>query len=78
MILTYRYRLKDNSAKKTLRRHAFAVNQVWNYANAYQRDSLAPVEEAMHSLDFAEIEQKLERDQQKRIADRRRYGMSEY
>ena len=38
MILTYRYRLKDNSAKKTLRRHAFACNQVWNYCNAYQRD----------------------------------------
>jgi len=38
VILTYRYRLKDNSAKKTLRRHAFACNQVWNYCNAYQRD----------------------------------------
>ena len=38
MILTYRYRLKDNSARKTLRRHAFACNQVWNYCNAYQRD----------------------------------------
>lgn len=38
MILTYRFRLKDNSAKKTLRRHAFACNQIWNYCNAYQRD----------------------------------------
>ena len=38
MILTYKYRIKDNSAKKTLRRHAFACNQVWNYCNAYQRD----------------------------------------
>ena len=38
MILTYRYRIKDNSANKTLRRHAFAVNQVWNYCNGYQRD----------------------------------------
>jgi len=38
VILTYRYRIKDNSAKKTLRRHAFACNQVWNYCNAYQRD----------------------------------------
>ena len=38
MILTYKYRLKDNSAHKTLRRYAFAVNQVWNYCNAYQRD----------------------------------------
>ena len=38
MILTYRYRLKDNSAQKALRRHAFACNQVWNWCNAYQRD----------------------------------------
>jgi hypothetical protein len=38
VILTYRYRIKDNSAKKTLRRHAFACNQVWNYCAAYQRD----------------------------------------
>ncbi len=38
MILTYRYRIKDNSAKKTLKRHAFACNQVWNYCNSYQRD----------------------------------------
>lgn len=39
MILTYKYRIKDNSAKKTLRRHAYAVNQVWNYACAQQRDT---------------------------------------
>lgn len=38
MILTYKYRIKDNSARKTLRRHAYAVNQVWNYCNAVQRD----------------------------------------
>jgi len=38
VILTYKYRLKDNSAYKTLSRHAFACNQVWNYCNAYQRD----------------------------------------
>jgi hypothetical protein len=37
-------------------------------------ESLAPVEEAMHALDFAEIERKLEADQQLRLADRRRYG----
>ena len=36
-------------------------------------DSLAPVEEAMHSLDFAEIEQKLDRDHQQRIEQRRRF-----
>lgn len=38
MILTYKYRIKDRSAKKTLRCHAFAVNQVWNYCAAFQRD----------------------------------------
>lgn len=38
MILTYRYRIKDRSARKTLRQHAYACNQVWNYANAVQRD----------------------------------------
>lgn len=38
MILTYKYRIKDRSARKTLRRHAYAVNQVWNYCVAYQRD----------------------------------------
>ena len=38
MILTYKYRIKDRSARKTLRRHATAVNQVWNYCVAYQRD----------------------------------------
>jgi IS605 OrfB family transposase len=38
MILTYKYRIKDRSARKALSRYAFAVNQVWNYCNAYQRD----------------------------------------
>jgi putative transposase len=38
MILTYRYRIKDRSAKKVLRQHAVAVNQVWNYCNDVQRD----------------------------------------
>lgn len=37
MILTYKYRLKDRSAKKILGQHAFAVNQVWNYCNSVQR-----------------------------------------
>jgi hypothetical protein len=37
MILTYRYRVKDRSAKKTLRRHAKACNIVWNYCNEVQR-----------------------------------------
>lgn len=38
MILTYRYRIKDRSAKKMLSRHAYAVNQVWNWCSAYQKD----------------------------------------
>ena len=37
MILTYKYRLKDNHAKKTLQRFAWAVNQVWNYCVETQR-----------------------------------------
>ena len=38
-------------------------------------ESLAPVEESMRALDFGEIERKLEREQQARLADRRRlYG----
>ena len=37
MILTYKYRLKDNHAKTTLRRMAWAVNQVWNFAVETQR-----------------------------------------
>lgn len=37
-------------------------------------ESLAPVEDAMRSLDFHEIEKKLEREQQKRIADRARHS----
>lgn len=38
MILTYKYRIKDRSARKTLARHAFGVNQVFNYLNARQKD----------------------------------------
>lgn len=40
-ILTYKYRLKDHSARKRLRAHAYAVNQVWNYCAAQQRDTEA-------------------------------------
>jgi hypothetical protein len=47
VILTYRYRIKDNSAKKSLRRHAFAVNQptdmkpaFWNQRGDVLRDPL--------------------------------------
>ncbi|MFZ0867797.1 MAG: hypothetical protein WAN06_14190 [Candidatus Sulfotelmatobacter sp.] len=39
MILTYKYRIKNRNAKSALRRHAFAVNQVWNYCCAQQRDT---------------------------------------
>jgi putative transposase len=38
LILTYKYRIKDKSARKALDRHAYAANQVWNYAVAQQRD----------------------------------------
>lgn len=38
MILTYKYRIKDRSARKTLRRHAWASNQVWNWCVAQQLD----------------------------------------
>lgn len=38
MILNYKYRIKDRSARKTLARHAIAVNQVWNWCNAMQKD----------------------------------------
>jgi len=38
-------------------------------------ESLAPIEESMRSLDFAEIERKLDAEQQLRVADHRRlYG----
>ena len=37
MILTYKYRIKDRSARKTLRRHAWATNQVWNYCTSFQK-----------------------------------------
>ena len=38
MILTYKYRIKDRSARKRLSQHAVSLNQVWNYACAFQRD----------------------------------------
>jgi len=38
MILTYKYRIKDRRARKLLTAHAFAVNQVWNWCVAQQRD----------------------------------------
>jgi hypothetical protein len=37
-MLTYKYRIQDSSARRRLRRHARAVNAVWNYAVAQQRD----------------------------------------
>jgi hypothetical protein len=37
-------------------------------------ESLAPVEDAMRALDFAEMEHKLESEQQQRLSDRRRMG----
>lgn len=41
MIKTYKYRLKDRSAKKVLQQHAIACNQVWNWCVAQHRDNLA-------------------------------------
>lgn len=38
MILTYKYRIKDKSARKVLADYAYAVNQVWNYCNGFQKD----------------------------------------
>lgn len=39
--ITYKYRLKDRSAKKTLRHYATGLNQVWNYCCQIQRESLS-------------------------------------
>jgi putative transposase len=41
MLLTYKYRLKDRAAKLRLRECAYAVNQVWNWCAAQQRDTEA-------------------------------------
>jgi len=38
MILTFKYRIKDHSARKVLVRYSYAVNQVWNYCNGVQRE----------------------------------------
>lgn len=37
MIITYKYRLKGSRVARTLRHHAWAVNQVWNFCTASQR-----------------------------------------
>jgi putative transposase len=37
MIITYKYRLKDNNAKKALLKYALVVNTVWNYCVETQR-----------------------------------------
>ena len=41
-------------------------------------ESLAPVEDAMRNLDFGEIERQLEKEQQLRLADRRRIYGNDY
>jgi putative transposase len=38
MILTYKYKLKDQSAQKRLRQHTIALNQVWNFCVQTQRE----------------------------------------
>ena len=37
MLLTHSYRIKDSHTRTALKRHARAVNAVWNYCNAMQR-----------------------------------------
>lgn len=39
MLLTYRYRIKDSTARKRLSRMATSVNQVWNYCGGIHNDS---------------------------------------
>jgi len=39
MLLTYKYRLKGKRAERALRRHTFAINQVWNFCVATQREA---------------------------------------
>lgn len=39
MMLTFKYRVKDATAGKHLNRHAWAVNQVWNFCVATQREA---------------------------------------
>lgn len=38
-------------------------------------ESLAPIELSMRSLDFAEVEQRLEKEQQRRLLSRNQYGI---
>ena len=40
MITTYQYRIKDSTAKSTLKKMASAVNMVWNFCKQTQRDAL--------------------------------------
>jgi IS605 OrfB family transposase len=40
MILTYKYRIKDRSARKVLNAHAYACNQIWNWCAAQHRNVL--------------------------------------
>lgn len=37
--VTYKFRVKDSSAKRWLKRHAIACNQVWNFCVATQREA---------------------------------------
>lgn len=39
MILTYKYRLKGKRTERQLRRFAWAINQVWNFCVATQRET---------------------------------------
>jgi putative transposase len=37
MILTYKYKIKNKSAKRALNAHAISINQVWNSCNGHQK-----------------------------------------
>lgn len=39
VFLTFRYRIKDSTAKKRLSEMAISCNQVWNYCGSIQNDS---------------------------------------
>ena len=54
-MLTYRYRIKDETSGKHLLKMAYAVNQVWNYCQevsllALRRDKTFPSAYDLHKL----------------------------
>jgi putative transposase len=39
VIVTYKFRIKDSTTRRRLRRYAWACNRVWNYCNQIQREA---------------------------------------